>query len=249
MFIFASDPHGKGENWINLVEQARIKYPNTQIIFGGDYIDGHPHTKQTLEYVMDTVQKANAIALLGNHEQLLLDFCLNPYDDLWYINGGKTTVKSLFGRNFSRKIVSDKIKTSKYYDFIKSLPVICQTENIIFVHAGIDNIKKLNTSKQYCLWAREKYFFDDIYTHNFRYKLFKHNLTNKTVVTGHTPTCLIEGVCNDRIIKGNEDCQVLKVKYPGEPARYFTDGGVKKDNNHNGNVCVFDHYGDLIDVI
>lgn len=70
LMIFASDPHGTGQPWINLIEQAKQKYPDAQIVFGGDYIDGRSFSKETLEYVMCSVKHDHAIALLGNHEQV-----------------------------------------------------------------------------------------------------------------------------------------------------------------------------------
>lgn len=44
-YIWASDPHGTGQAWIELVHQAQTKYPDNQTVFGGDYIDGNPNPR------------------------------------------------------------------------------------------------------------------------------------------------------------------------------------------------------------
>ena len=48
-YIWASDPHGTGQAWIELVEQAQTKYPNSQTVFGGDYIDGNSQSAETVD--------------------------------------------------------------------------------------------------------------------------------------------------------------------------------------------------------
>ena len=45
-YIWASDPHGTGQPWIDLVKQAQAKYPDSETIFGGDYIDGNKHRRK-----------------------------------------------------------------------------------------------------------------------------------------------------------------------------------------------------------
>lgn len=71
MYIFSSDIHGTGTKWISLIERAKNKYPETQVVYGGDYIDGRKESKETLDYIMND---KNAIVLRGNHEQMMLDF-------------------------------------------------------------------------------------------------------------------------------------------------------------------------------
>ena len=162
MYIFASDPHGTGQPWIDLVERAKQVYPKSRLVFGGDYIDGRPFSKETLDYVMTSV-KAGAIALLGNHEQMMLDF-IDQQDDffaaVWYGNGAKTTIKSLLDLNHccSKRMAKRLLQETDYYQFIKGLPLDYQTDNITLVHAGIKPDGS-PTDRDYKLWAREEYWY------------------------------------------------------------------------------------------
>ena len=83
-------------------------------------------------------------------------------------------------------------------------------------------------------------------------KMIAHNRTGKTIVTGHTPTAVLEGKYDDgRKMKQlqKDDCIVRKMQYPGEPARIFTDGGSHSDPliypHNDGNVVVLDGNGEI----
>ena len=280
-YIWASDPHAKGQSWINLVKEAQYDYPTAQTIFGGDYIDGGKYANETIQFVMDQVQEHHAQALLGNHEQIMRDF-VETFDDLWYHNGAKSTIKSFFGRGFSKKTAQHLLRSDNRYRFLKNLPKILITPHIIFVHAGIacwepnnyqdPNIYKpllplfafMDPQEYFYLWSREDYWYgprkpkDDNMT-------FAHNLTGKTIVTGHTPTTFLMGNfensntyientfnymtwSDDDPLLLQRPCPVRMVKYPHEAPRFFTDDGCHGSNHHFGNVCVFDNLGHLIKI-
>lgn len=260
-YIWASDPHGTGQPWIDLVKQAQEKYPDSEIIFGGDYIDGNKWSLETVKFVYDQVKFHQAFALAGNHEQLIYDF-VEHNNELWYINGAKTTVKSFLGRGYSKNITRQKLSGNKYYLFLINLPIIFETQNFIFVHAGANNDTVINQQRRlndktyatyFNLWARSEYFYSDIEN-----KIFTHNLTGKTIVSGHTPTGLISGNYDNgqggfkATYTGEQHefaCPVRKIQYPNEPARYLTDDGCHGILHHYGNVCVFDaKTGNLVDV-
>lgn len=272
-YIWASDPHGTGTKWIELIEKAKAKYPNSQLVLGGDYIDGRKNSRDTLDYVIHEYLKG-AVVLPGNHEDLMVDWVENTgiYDlDLWLYNGGKTTVRSLLGRSFSNTTkAKELLKQNKEYQFIKELiskgKDMYETENIIFTHAGISDT---TTNFHAKLWLREEYIYQDkMYlskkdnTTPF-YNAWKHNLTGKSIVTGHTPTCMIVGsydtfgtfVKNIPSITRLEmhpksyNCPVLTVQYPEEAPKYFTDNGCHAGlPNHFGNICVFNDKGKLVEV-
>lgn len=265
-YIFASDPHGRGEPWINLVKQAINKYPTAKIVFGGDYIDGRKNSKDNLDFIIQQVKENNAIALLGNHEDLMIDYLLgNDFIDfsgesLWFENGGKSTVRSIllpiYHHVYGAKKSIELLKETPYYNFIKSLPILYDTPNIIFVHAGVKPDKQYKDVTHYdnqedfysyMLWERQGYWSD--------LKYFKHNTSGKTIVTGHTPTALISGQYDktNHLIKLHSlpftKCPVRIIQYPGEPARIFTDNGChNKYSKHNGNVVVLDYQGNIKEI-
>lgn len=256
-YIFISDIHGNLET-IDLIEQAKKDYPLAQLVTGGDYIDGREHVKEVLDYLIDQ-KNQGAFVLLGNHEQMMLNFAegTEHQDGIWFYNGGGKTLTNIFGRT----LLPDEVRESKYYRFLKSCPTMYDTPQIIFVHAGVRPDEKYNNSTTYNkvvyglkfdydfyrIWAREEYWYSDQAE-----KMIAHNRTGKTIVTGHTPTAVLEGKYDDgRKMKQlqKDDCIVRKMQYPGEPARIFTDGGSHSDPliypHNDGNVVVLDGNGEI----
>lgn len=145
-YIFISDIHGNLPT-IDLIKKARIKYPNAMLVAGGDYIDSRPNSKEVMDYLMEISKEENTIILKGNHEQMMLNYAdgLDNYEEgfepLWFANGGKRTIRSFFGRKFSKPKTREILKESKYYEFVKKLPIMYDTPNIIFVHAGVKPVK------------------------------------------------------------------------------------------------------------
>lgn len=261
-YIWASDPHGTGQPWIDLVKEAQEKYPDNKTIFGGDYIDGNKFSLETVKFVYDQVKFHQAVALAGNHEQLIYEF-VEHNNDLWYINGAKSTIKSFFRRGYSKKVTQEKLRSNPYYIFLINLPLVIETSKLIFVHAGITPKTNVNHQRRlndktyatyFNLWARDEYFYNDV-----KNKVFAHNLTGKTIVSGHTPTGLISGKYDNSqagfdVTYTNEQndfaCPIRKIQYPNEPARYLTDNGCHGIRSHHGNVCVFEKQtAKLVDVL
>lgn len=259
-YIFISDIHGNLET-IDLIEQAKKDYPLAQLVTGGDYIDGREHVKEVLDYLIDQ-KNQGALVLLGNHEQMMLNFAegTEHQDGIWFYNGGGKTLTNIFGRT----LLPDEVRESKYYRFLKSCPIMYDTPQIIFVHAGVRPDEKYNDPTTYNkvvyglkfdydfyrIWAREEYWYSDQAE-----KMIAHNRTGKTIVTGHTPTAVLEGKYDDgRKMKQlqKDDCIVRKMQYPGEPARIFTDGGSHSDPliypHNDGNVVVLDGNGEVVRV-
>lgn len=226
-YIFISDIHGNRKT-IDLIKTARNDYPDYTLIGGGDYIDGRKDSKAVLDYLMT---QDNAVVLRGNHEQMLIDFVEGrdePINDdigymepLWFANGGKTTLHSLFHYKFSNskyKLAQQMLKNSEYYQFLKQMPIMYDTPYIIFVHAGVLPIANYDNPKNYKgianydydmyrLWARSEYIYkcsNNIPVHQYTVDskshkevslpVFAHNKTGKAIVTGHTPTALISGI-------------------------------------------------------
>lgn len=254
-YIFISDIHGNKET-LQLIDQARSDFPNALLVAGGDYIDGRNNVKDVLDYLIK-VEDEEAIVIKGNHEQMLLNYANHEehQDGIWFYNGGADTLKQLFGKVAEPK----EVQNSKYYQFLSKLPMMYETPKMIFVHAGVrcnenyddpsSYAEKLNISRhQYTydffrIWARQDYW----YIHRDE-PIFAHNLTKKTIVTGHTPTSGISGKYDDgRSVNASTLNPVRTIQYEGEPARIFTDGGSHSDPKiypHNdGNVVVLDNNG------
>ena len=256
-YIFATDPHGAGETWIKRVEAMRDKYPEGKLIFGGDYIDGNPYSRETIEYVRSLTERGEAFALLGNHESLFLNalFSNNPSDPyLWIKNAGGSTLNSFYRRELSMKDMANykgwrNDLLSKHSDLIgwmKRLPTTLEEDGIVFVHAGFDLSLKNpidETSDDDRIWIRDDY----LYTHGT--KTFSHNPLDMTIVTGHTPTLFLDNsYIGDTLLKVDSHCPVVKVKYEGEKPRLFCDGGSKgREFRQGGNIILIDTDGNILD--
>lgn len=144
-YIFISDIHGNLET-IDLIEQAKKDNPLAQLVTGGDYIDGREHVKEVLDYLMDQ-KNQGAIVLLGNHEQMMLNFAdgIEHQNGIWFYNGGGKTLTNIFGRT----LLPEEVRESKYYRFLKSCTTMYDTPQIILVHAGVRPDEKYNDPATY----------------------------------------------------------------------------------------------------
>jgi len=169
--LFAiSDIHGCFrpfyEMVVNIIE---LKKSDTLILLG-DYIDRGEQSKEVIDFIID-LQKAgfDIRALIGNHELMLIDSWYDPYDmPLWSMNGGLLTLQS-FGLEDIREI------DSHYLDFINSLGYYLILGNVIFVHAGFNDLAPDPfLDKQSMIWECSPLYKNPL-------------LSGKTIVHGHRP--------------------------------------------------------------
>ena len=110
-------------NEINLTEKDTI-------ILLGDYIDRGPDSKGVIDRVIELREKYNVIALKGNHEEIMEHAGDGLADYVWWRTvGGDTT---LFSFNCDVEDIEEP-----YWEFIDSLELYHETEDYIFVHAGL----------------------------------------------------------------------------------------------------------------
>ncbi len=124
-----------------------------KLIFLGDYVDCGPSSKEVIDYIMEL--PFEKVFLLGNHDDLLLQFVENSdmvqqYGNIWFRgSGGQRTVSSFFPKvNYSDH--EEKMKREDfplgqvYLDFFKNLQVTHIEKmgkfNLAFVH-GLFNHK------------------------------------------------------------------------------------------------------------
>lgn len=258
--IAISDIHGNMAVFTELDKLIK-KYPLAQIVFLGDYIDGHKQGFQVLNKIRDYQSKlpTQVLVLKGNHEQMFLDY-MDTEDQLWFVNGGQATLKEwayqLTGRGYSidkdRKLV--KRDNPEILDWINNMPLTYSIGHLFFVHAGLDWNKsdpRTQTQPDEMLWIRDAY----IYQMSSSDPVFEHNPLNQALITGHTPTLLIYGEYDDNrpgfknvFTNQSDPCPIKQVQYPGEYARFFIDGGNHGGLARIGNIAVFNsETGQLID--
>lgn len=186
-----SDIHGELELFERLLEKAGYDPSADRLVLLGDYIDRGPHSMQTLERMME-LRAAGAIVLMGNHEDLMLRALDGGEEDWkrWVVrNGGYTTLQSYgfsdrqlrieTGDAYQRpELPSDTLQ--RHLEFMRSLDLYYETEQHLFVHAGIPPGKTAaEAERSDLLWIREAFH--------------KGYDGEKTVIFGHTPTRGLHG--------------------------------------------------------
>lgn len=171
-----SDIHGGLELIQELLEQVE---EDAYLFLLGDYFEKGKSSLKTLNFIMDLSRRANTYMLLGNNDDALLSALEeknikqfknrldNPtsiiYDmkNAGRLKGGAIEIQKQMKEKFPKEIT-----------FIKKLPLYYETDDFVFVHAGIDGEDFTN---------REALLkFNDFYNHG-------HSL-EKIVICGHYPT-------------------------------------------------------------
>jgi len=130
------DIHGCARTFLELVR--KLPTGNLQdIVLVGDLIDRGPRSKDVVEFVMEN----NVPCVLGNHEQMLLDWIEGEEyrDGIWEMNGGVDTLKS-YGED--NKIPFTHVR------FIKSLPLFLEYpdsvndkgDHLLVTHSSAGNV-------------------------------------------------------------------------------------------------------------
>ena len=102
MNLFAiGDIHGCLKQLVSLQDKIfhnpRYKKESDWIIYLGDYIDRGPNSKDVIQHILKLQkEKINSIFLMGNHEQIMIDFVFNKINNLryWLNLGADQTFRS-----------------------------------------------------------------------------------------------------------------------------------------------------------
>ncbi len=136
---------------------------NKVVELAGDYIDRAPESLQVMDYLMRLSKDAETFGgkvhlLIGNHEAFMLasliggegrwkDGQIGRYTDhsgMWMKYGGEqimTEFNQKYGTNFDQHSVNefmDAMRQTSYYDFLKSLDVMSQVDDGLYLHAGLN---------------------------------------------------------------------------------------------------------------
>jgi len=169
--IVVGDIHGCYNELVKLIDSLKEKElydaETDKIIFLGDYIDRGNQSREVISYIRAMQENNdNVIALMGNHENMLLDY-MDGYSRDWLYNGCDSTVNSY--NNHEDELASD-------IEWMENLPVYFEDDNFIYVHAGIDKGVSIDEqSEMTMLWTRDEFIWDS-------------TEYDKKVIFGHTPT-------------------------------------------------------------
>lgn len=177
--IFAiGDIHGQFLKLEKLMERLFIEKDDL-VVFLGDYIDRGEMVYEVIEFLVEFNKKHNCVFLKGNHEDMFVDYLsgINEKQFLW--NKGIDTVKSYeeHGYNIGDPNYSERLIPKKHMEFLLNLKLYYETEDYIFVHAGIRPSRSMeHQDKDTLLWDRD-----------FHYQYSETYKGPKTIIYGHTP--------------------------------------------------------------
>lgn len=124
MKIFAmSDIHGCLQEFEAALELVDLSGDNKLILLG-DYIHSGADSYGVLKKIISLQQKYGndkVVALMGNHEEIVIE--------------GRAPIQELWGEGLYD---SGNAEDDNYIIFMQNLPLYHVEDNIIFVHAGID---------------------------------------------------------------------------------------------------------------
>jgi serine/threonine protein phosphatase 1 len=172
--IFAiGDIHGCYDRLKTLMGKIPIDCSRDTLIFIGDYIDRGPHSVEVVDYLIHLKKRVpEVIFLKGNHEDMLDKFLTGADRFTYLLNGGQQTLDSYL----TKPVQSEFFPIPPdHMEFFKSLRLFYETEEFIFVHAGLRPrvpLKSQNTED--LLWIRNKFV-------STKYDF------GKRVIFGHTP--------------------------------------------------------------
>ena len=172
--IFAiGDIHGCFDKLIALMGIIDVDLASDTLVFIGDYIDRGAQSKEVVEYLVNlSGQAGRAVFLKGNHEWMLEQYLDGTNQFGFLVNGGLATLESYSNGGFPDET---NVMPVTHLDFLSRLRIYYETDQYIFVHAGLKPGVPLEEQNEWdMLWIREEFIYSDF---DF----------GKRVIFGHTP--------------------------------------------------------------
>ena len=169
-----------------IAEDAADTPGDRLIVMLGDLIDRGPASAEVIEHMQAPPPAGfRRLCLRGNHEQMLLGFLRQQRDGaVWLANGGWKTIAS-YGASPTEMAAASGRRAAvdlllryiphEHIDWLSGLPVLIETPEVIFAHAGIrPGVAIADQTDDDLMWFRDDYA-DDFAS------------ARRTVVHGHTP--------------------------------------------------------------
>ncbi|MBE6587723.1 MAG: hypothetical protein E7647_04830 [Ruminococcaceae bacterium] len=196
MVYAMSDLHGCYDKYVRMLERIGFCDDDTLYILG-DVVDRGP---DGIKILLDMFDRKNVIPIRGNHDHMawkLLKLTVNSEnigDDIleitrmWFTDGGIPTYKA-----FRELRAADKKRLLSYVSTFFYFQEIEVGEKTFFLSHTVPEKEKMMDPESFSLLEYivgepeyDKVYFEDKY-----------------IVTGHTPTSLIDESCDGRIYKKN----------------------------------------------
>lgn len=172
--VAIGDIHGELDKLKDLIYQLTGKTGiYVPFVFLGDYVDGGPDSRYVLDFLINAQRHhPNWTFLKGNHEDMMLDALAGSivYGGMWqwWQQGGRETFLSYCP--YTTYTLYDQPHPSvllnwipqEHLSWMNNLPTLHETENFIFVHAGlVPGIPAEETPEWERLWLRKMFLNSD----------------------------------------------------------------------------------------
>ena len=171
--FIVGDIHGCLDPLRRMMDKIKWQPEKDGLIFLGDYIDRGVDSKGVVDYIIEISNSSPHVqCLMGNHENILLDFLSSGDPRLLLLNGGMTTLESY---QKEERGETEALIPSEHVAFFENLFLYIELDDYYVVHAGFrPGVEIEKQSSEDLIWIREPFIFSD---HNF----------GKKVIFGHTP--------------------------------------------------------------
>lgn len=206
MIYIISDIHGCYEEYRELLE--KIKFSDTDELFVlGDAVDRGPEPMKVLQ---DMMMRPNVYPILGNHDYIALTILkklnveirednvethLSKEDILdyfyWHKDGGKTTIEKF--KELSREEREEILEYLEEFSIYNE--IFLNGKHYVLAHADIHNFSETKDLKEYKL--------SDFIFYRADYDVRYFSDKNTYLVTGHTPTVLLNDDREPRVFEEN----------------------------------------------
>ena len=198
MIYVMSDIHGNYDKYSRMLKKISFGENDTLYILG-DIVD---RGKDGIKILLDVAEQKNVIFLKGNHDQQAAILLSNLYRleeeecpaeligvyKMWFSDGGDKTLEEYL--KLSEEERQTAMAVLKKSVVSKELEVNGRSYLLAHTVPGADRVN------EYENWSLEEYILGEP---DYETMYFK----DKYIVTGHTPTGLIEPDSKSRIWKGN----------------------------------------------
>ncbi len=171
--LVIGDIHGCLDMLKQLLDKINWIPHKDRLIFLGDYIDRGNDSKGVVDFIL-SLQKfsPNIDCLMGNHEDMFMDYLSGKERGLFLMNGGWNTVESYMAEKTNE---SEGLVPPEHMAFFRSLKIYIELDDYYVVHAGFRPGRAIeDQTKDDMLWIRDSFIYSD---YDF----------GKRVIFGHTP--------------------------------------------------------------
>lgn len=174
-FVAVGDIHGRADLLDRLLADLESgPHAELPIVFVGDYVDRGEQSADVLRLLTERAEAGNTVCLLGNHEQMLLNFLEDPANQgpRWLRYGGLQTMAS-----YGLPLVAQTAPEEAWVDarealfdamghdliqWLHDLPALWQSGNVAVLHAGADPEQPMDQQERRTLvWGHPEFDTED----------------------------------------------------------------------------------------